>query len=414
MDCPTFAKEVIEGFKDNKAQLYGLIGKGLLTKDIYIFEKSAETVLGAEIDALRDYILQHYKVDKDKYKIKFNEFQRIIQQWVEFESQRKERQLDEISQPSRQISKRTARDLEVTEVDSEAEAHVNEAKEKFKKIIQMKIEKHFEKIREIFQMHSDEYQAKLAQERLNLKAKQEEVKPKPVSVKSKKTIKSDAQASEDESEGSEKSKSEEDAKTNKSKTAKSSHRNEDLDNAIVIPQAQSMAKAETKVKLSKMDRVLNDIAYLTGLGILTAEEAKSAQNFKRSSAQGIDEFIHFIWLKKHLDDLEIKRLKRGDKPSLKAPSKEFKAASQKSGGDKDSESEEESGSEDTHKHDDKKQEKDAKKKDDKKDTKAIPKEDKTKEQKPKESKPKKDEKSAAKKPGNPRDLIELAYCMLQF
>lgn len=137
MDCPSYAKEVIEGFKENKNDIYKLIGKGLYTKDIYIFEKEAEPLFGAEIDPLRDYILEKYKIHKDMYKIKFNEFQKVIQEWVENVSNPKEemveaQQFESASQKSRAMSKASVAQPLGTEIGSDEESPLNEAKNKFK------------------------------------------------------------------------------------------------------------------------------------------------------------------------------------------------------------------------------------------------------------------------------------------
>lgn len=137
MDCPFYAKEVIEGFKENKHDIYKLIGKGLYTKDIYIFEKEAEPLFGAEIDPLRDYILQKYKLHKDMYKIKFNEFQRVIQQWVEYVSSPKdeiaeEQQFERASQKSRAMSKVSIAQPLGSEIGSDEDSPLNEAKNKYK------------------------------------------------------------------------------------------------------------------------------------------------------------------------------------------------------------------------------------------------------------------------------------------
>lgn len=179
------------------------------------------------------------------------------------------------------------------------------------KIIELKIQKHFEKIREIFQIHSDEYQEKLSQERLNLKTKAIEPPPAKKSVKaSEKSKKSEKSEESDAESQKDQSKQENSDKDSESEGEKEKSLIDD--NAIVIPvKSPTIVRTPTNVKLSKMDRVLNDISYLTGLGILTAEEAKNIQDFKKSSIKGIDEFIHFIWLKKHMNKCEEKHFEKG-------------------------------------------------------------------------------------------------------
>lgn len=325
-----------------------MIGKGIFTKDIYLFEKSVEPVLGAQIDPLRDYILRSYRLDKDKYKIKFNEFQKLIQSWVEFESNKK--QIEEENATYRESLLYPERSSIVSSPDyhhSENEADDDfqyESKEKFKKIIHLKIERHFEKIKEIFQNYSDEHQTKLAQERLNLKPKI--ISEKPVSKKSQKSDKSAKSKKDEESERSSK-KSEEEGEGEKD-DQKSEKSASQLSNAIILPQETKKLETETTVKLSKMDKVLNDIAYLTGLGIVTLKESKADDPPKRSSVKGIDEFIHFIWHKKHNNALEEKRLTRGDKPSLKNKQKQKKDESEKNESSKENDEESDKKSEHNH------------------------------------------------------------------
>ena len=326
INCPDYAKDIIEGFKENKAELHTLIGKGILTKDIYTFEKSAEPIIGAEIDILRDFILRNYKQDKDKFRIKFNEFQNIIQEWANFESKAKEDNIESDSElindmtPSISVGKR----LEGSEEGSDQDEFENEAKENFIKIVELKIEKHYEKIKEIFENHSEEFQQKLKEEE---EKKEEKVDLKSKQAESVRSInnKSDKSESGNESEGEGK----DDEKSSKNEENKGgsekgelSEKKED-ENAIVIPSPSSNTGIQkTNIKLNKMKEVLNDIAYLTGLGILTTAEASVDSKPKRSSAKGIDEFTHFVWKRLHILELKEKQRLNEKKSILKHTTKE--------------------------------------------------------------------------------------------
>lgn len=291
--------------------MHKLIGKGLYTKDIYLFEKQAEAILGAEIDPLRDYILERYRRDKDMYKLKFNEFQKVIQEWVEFEGTRAHFQENEVPEDY---------DSPTPIDDVEEYRKINRARDKLKQIIRMKVEKHADKIRDIFQIHSDEYQEKLKEQQMleqqklkeqhRLKEEQKSAQAKSkakASVKSKKSEKS-KKAESEKSEKSEKS------DANESDKDKSDAESDDIeresikasekDNATVMPSSPSPFFQRVNVKLSKMDRVLNDIAYLTGLGLMTADEHTNKVETKKSSRKGINEFIHFVWWFKHRDQCD--------------------------------------------------------------------------------------------------------------
>ena len=107
------------------------MGKGIFTKDIYVFEKNAETILGAEIDVLRDYILKYYMRGMDKYKIKFNEFVKIIQEWVNYESQAKGNNFDAQTDQGKSQASSVAKALAPSE-DSDNDSPDSNAKEAFK------------------------------------------------------------------------------------------------------------------------------------------------------------------------------------------------------------------------------------------------------------------------------------------
>lgn len=293
-----------------------------------MFEKSAEILLGAEIDPLREYILKNYKIDKDMYKIKFNEFQKLIQTWAEFESKRKDVEFDEYSNgdlhsptPSiRSVVKR----LGESDLGSEDEAEHN-IKDRYKRIIELKIQKHYEKIREIFENYSDEFQQRLAEQNkpkeiLNTPSKKSQRSKSAKSKKSKNNKSGIGSENDDKSsKKSEKSKTDNKSEKSSERPSKSSKKTE---NDIIIPVApKSMGYQKTNVKLSKVSQVLRDISYLTGLGIMSSIEADSENKPKKSTETGIDEFIHFAWLKKHAHTIEQNRDKTKQKSILKPISK---------------------------------------------------------------------------------------------
>ena len=186
------------------------------------------------------------------------------------------------------------------------------------KIIEMKIEKHYEKIREIFENHSDEYQERIKQE------EQEALKPKTPTAskhsdhsKSKKSEKSDKESEsgdEDKSDGKEskndedkQSESEHEHEHDHEEKSDTSEKKEENENDMVIPlTTQSKGVQKTNVKLSKIKKVMGDIAYLTGLGIITAAEALNNPHPKRNSMDSINDFTHFIWMKNHIRKLQGK------------------------------------------------------------------------------------------------------------
>ena len=359
MDCPSYVKNVIEGFHENKRELYNLIGKGLLMKDIYLFEKSAESILGAEIDGLRDYIIQKYRLDKDKFKIKFNEFQRLVQEWVNYESRKNTDYM--MGEDTQQNIYNISQTSNINQPDEENDQSIRHTKTKLKLMLRLKIEKHFEKIKEIFENHSDEFQARLAEEK-RIASQPLVVPAHPKSAKNLSEVKSkkEKEHSGDDSEGEDEGEESEEEKDDENKEKASKKEKSEIakdENAIVIPVKQFKQNIETKVKLSKMDKVINDIAYLIGLGMLTVQESNSNIKIKRSSAKAIDEFIHFIWKKKHDFLLEQKNIYSKDKSILKkGDKKKINKSSNKAESNKESEPSEKSDdrSEHNHKEDSKK------------------------------------------------------------
>ena len=306
--------------------------KGLYLKDIHSFEKSAESILGAEIDRLIDFVINHYQVSKDKFKIKFNEFQRLVQSWLEYESQTQED--DNKSEAFNENTQKT----EYSQ-DTDDDFKRNYQKEKMKKLIELKVAKHHEKLKEIFENYSEDTEAKEALEKLGLTDEQlkgiilflwyficdvidskaqDDTKSEKSNGEKSNNNESQSDKSDDKSEKTDEDKSKD------SKSKNDQEKSEDPD-AIVMPQ-NTIAPVETKVRLNKLNKVLSDLAYLTGIGILSESEHKQSQNPKRSSEKAIDAFMYFVF-EKYMKDMSEKLRKHG-KSSLKSKSKKKKAEDQ--------------------------------------------------------------------------------------
>ncbi|CAI2367979.1 unnamed protein product [Moneuplotes crassus] len=325
INCPDYVKDIIEGFKENKDELYQTYNSGILTKDIHVFEKQVETILGAEICILRDYILQKHRPNMDMYKIKFNEFQKLIQEWANSESLAKDLNDELLDLAPSQLEHPNSEDEAIAEEQEE------ETKENFKKLIELKIEKHHEKIKEIFENYMDTPPQKEKIE--EKKDSQCDSDKKSDNDNESKTNSDDGKSSKSVSDKSESNKSDS-KESNPNKTGPNF-------NQMAFPNASpGMGFKKTIVKLNKMGKILNDIAYLTGLGIMTAEESRSKNKPKRSSAKAIDEFTHFIWLEKHNKEIRQKQRERMKKTILKNPINNSVDNAAKN--NSDSESEEES------------------------------------------------------------------------
>ena len=156
---------MLEGFKENKIELQKLMKKGLLVQDIHSFEKSAESIMGAEINRLIDFIINHYQISKDKFKIKFNELQRLMQSWLEYESRTQE------DENRSETLKENTQNTEYSQPTDDG-FKLNHQKQKMKKLIELKIAKHNEKIKEIFENYSEDTEAKEALAQLGLTEEQ--------------------------------------------------------------------------------------------------------------------------------------------------------------------------------------------------------------------------------------------------
>lgn len=156
--------------------------------------------------------------------------------------------------------------------------------------------------------------------------------------------------------------------------------NENNEPDAVVMRQKTLARPETKVTLEKIGRVLNDIAYLTGLGLVSEFDQKSNQRIKKSSPDAIDAFMYFVFEKFIMDEKE-KKLNRKHKSVLKTTKNGPKI--------------------DLGKHSDKKSDRSgskSSKKSDKKDEKAkVIKKEETKQEKSKEKKAEKKSKKKSKK-----------------
>ena len=103
-------------------------------------------------------------VNKDKFKIKFNEFQRLIQSWMDYESARQSDEPD--SEMAQDVPEHTSYS------QNSLDLQIQSQKERMKQLVQMKVEKHHEKIKEIFENYAEADQAQDAWEQLGLTEEQ--------------------------------------------------------------------------------------------------------------------------------------------------------------------------------------------------------------------------------------------------
>lgn len=216
MDLTKEVKDVLEAIDDNQDEIRDLIGKSLKIKKFNDFEQKCEELCGVEINPILDYFVQKYKTSRDKFALSFEEFIDITQKWAD----------DSLKQT---YHDNTEDEVELDNFDDEREQVQIQSRDN----IVLKFDKHAEKLYEIFENYAEpitKIKPKTPKEALVAKST-----PQTIDQKSMSTVKPKMTA-----------------KAAESKPLTNFETNEEED------------RDYPQVKLKKLDRIMDDIAYLTG------------------------------------------------------------------------------------------------------------------------------------------------------
>ena len=83
-----------------------------------------------------------------------------------------------------------------------------------------------------------------------------------------------------------------------------------------VPEEEN-GKSGPKVKLKKLDKIMDDISYLTGTCITTFPEFSEGTIVKKSTTVAKTELAHYIWKRLHDDDLLEQRKTKHNKSIFK-------------------------------------------------------------------------------------------------
>lgn len=276
-DFPKDVREVLESVDENQEKIKSIIGKSVKVKNFTDFEQKCEEVLGVEINPILDYFVKKYSMSRDKFALSFEEFIDLIQKWADDSMVRKFHDNDED-------------EVQLENMDEEKEQLQAQSRDH----IVLKFDRHSDKIYEIFENYAEPI-----------------VKTKPKTPQDKqKQLKSEAK--DDSKRKTEFKEEKSDAKPEaglKSKELFGTASSKD-DTVIDVPH----------VKLRKLDRILDDLAYLTGTSIVTFPEYSEGTIIKKSSADAKEQLSHYIWKRLHDDELlELRKTKKST--SIYKPSK---------------------------------------------------------------------------------------------
>ena len=251
---------------ENQDDLKKLISKGIKVANFVQFEADCEELLGIEINSIIEYFSHKYATTKDKFIITFADFIDITQRWAESFLLKEKDQDEEKIEPNH---------IDQDKADMQSRSKDN---------LIMKFDIHRDKIKEIFQNYS------------------ETVKLKPNDTSS---------IDVNNKESKEKQKIE-DKQDSKLKT-----KNDFINQEISVHESQG-----PQVKLKNIGKIFDDIAYLTGISVMSYKEYLNGSNLKKSSSGAVEEVIHHFWKQLHEGELEDLR-KTKQKSTIYKPAQQL-------------------------------------------------------------------------------------------
>lgn len=243
---PRDAKEVLDAMDENQDKLKKVIGKGIKISNFVQFEADCEEALGVEINPIIDFFSYKYATTKDKYVLTFEDFIDLTQKWADSFV---------INQHEEKEAKLEEDHLEEEKLEMQVRSRDN---------LVLKFDRHKDKIREIFQNYAE---------------KSAKIKPLDTSVLEV-----------------------------ANKEEKKAHENIMRTKNDFVKEKISPVEAKgIEVKLKYVDKILDDIAYLTGISVMSYMEYIEGANIKKSSQLAKEEIVHYFWKRVHDNELEDMR-----------------------------------------------------------------------------------------------------------
>lgn len=248
-ELPKQVKDVLQSMDDNQEKLMKIIDKGIKIKSLLEFESKYRELFGVEINPILDFLSYKYENKNDKYILTFADFIDITQKWADSFILKQDQQ----SEPEVEYDHQEEEKLEM------------QAKSRYNLVL--KFGRHNNEIREIFENYAESVAITPRSDKNILARESKEKPPKPP-------------------------------------TKRNTSNNED--NEKVMKDKEQAVN----VKLKNIGKIFNDIAYLTGISVMSYDEYNDGSNIKKSSNKAIEEIVGYFWKRVHDEELQDIRLNR--------------------------------------------------------------------------------------------------------
>jgi hypothetical protein len=325
--------EIIQHIKNNRDKIRRVVGGDkLLIEDLIMFKDKLDDFTGVEMDSFVEYISTSHIKSKDKFSLTWSELWKImVFDWPIWENQnRNSGKVDDWMDHDDGFD-----DQEIFDYIDEAQIEKEHIREKGKYLLKLKLDKHLEKISDIFRAYCEnipksesdsESDSKnqnvtdksriLTRTELNTTKREEEKTERDnQSDQDDKTEKDDKTERDDRTERDDKTekddKTDKDDKTEKgdttSKTVKTTerktdtvkdsmitfHKNMDNDPMMMVPQ----------IKVKMISKVMKDLGYLINLGFTTFENFQTGNYDKKKTDKKIVEDLQkYCWKRLHIEE----------------------------------------------------------------------------------------------------------------
>lgn len=345
--------EIVSHFKTEKEKIKKFVSNGkLMIEDLILFKDKLDDITGDEMDSLINYIATKHMTKVDKYCLSWNELWKImVLDWPTWENESRNMQrVDDW------ISEEHLLDDRIYEELDEGNFEREQIKEKGKYVLKLKLDKHLEKISDVFKSYCENIpqsdsesdqegqgqgvksgnNTKTEFTKTNKEESKSEVASKTEGDQTEKDDKTEKDDQTEKDDKTEKDVDQSDTKTEKTektektivKTEKTdadpdtseTKTNKRKDSMVTLNKNvdESMTMQVPMVKIHKLTKILKDLGYLIDLSFITYDEYVN-QTFekKKTHKEIIKRLQKYCWKRIHVSEC-IEKVQRGSAKSFGA------------------------------------------------------------------------------------------------
>ena len=328
---------MVQNIKKDRSKLKNVLTNGVLPiEDVVLFCDKLDDITGQNMQSFYQFMAKNYMKDKDKRAVNWNELYKIlIQEWPVYESDyRNSEKVDEWMGDDNEAE--IYDDNFVDEYghrifEDDVQIEIDGYKDKGRYLMKMKLEKHLEKITDVFKAYSYNMPRSDSEsdDFTTTKRSSSQTKTKGQTTKQDFLSRTERQESlkKDESKSEVDTKTENDGKTDADKTENEDATSESKSHTTrkTVDQKDSIITLHKNVedldmqvplvKVSKLSKVLRDLGYLCGIYFITREEYhEGSYNPKKTNKSIIDKILRHCWKQIHISDC-IEKVQRGSAKS---------------------------------------------------------------------------------------------------